>query len=64
MRFSDNGYYIEAYIKCGCCGALIYDEGVKSDKVGFEEMIFCSRWCIDWKALRASGVDVPRLPLD
>ena len=26
MRFSDNGYYIERYIKCDNCGVLIYDE--------------------------------------
>ena len=24
MRFSNNGYYIEKYIKCDNCGMLIY----------------------------------------
>ena len=29
MRFSENGYYIEKYVKCANCGLLIYDEGIR-----------------------------------
>ena len=28
MRFSNNGYYIEKYIKCDNCGMLIYGDGI------------------------------------
>ena len=28
MRFSDNGYYIEKYVKCANCGLLIYGDGI------------------------------------
>ena len=34
MRFSDNGYYIERYIKCDNCGVLIYGEGINADVTG------------------------------
>ena len=27
MRFSDNGYYIEKYVKCANCGMLVYGAG-------------------------------------
>jgi hypothetical protein len=27
MRFSDNGYYIEKYVKCANCGMLVYGKG-------------------------------------
>ena len=41
MRFSDNGYYIERYIKCDNCGVLIYDDGrifVVGGKFSAEEL--------------------------
>ena len=28
MRFSENGYYIERYVKCANCGLLVYGEGI------------------------------------
>ena len=62
MRFSDNGYYIERYIKCMNCGVLIYDEGMPTQRDG-KDLIFCSEWCIEWSALRESGADDIRLPL-
>ena len=62
MRFSDNGYYIEKYVKCTNCGVLIYDEGIPLERDG-KERTFCSQWCIEWSALRDSGVENPRLPL-
>ncbi len=63
MRFSDNGYYIERYIKCDNCGVLIYDEaGITADVKG-KEMLFCSDWCIQWKTACANGIEEPRIPL-
>ncbi len=62
MRFSDNGYYIERYIKCMNCGVLIYDEGMPMQRDG-KDLIFCSNWCIEWSVLRESGADDIRLPL-
>ena len=61
MRFSDTGYYIEAYIKCANCGVLVYDDGVRSSKAGLEGQIFCSDWCVDWKSQKADGVAEPRI---
>ena len=61
MRFSDTGYYIEAYIKCGNCGVLVYDEGVRTTKAGLEDMTFCSDWCVSWKDQKAAGVADPRI---
>ena len=31
MRFSENGYYIEHYVKCANCGMLVYGEGIAGD---------------------------------
>ena len=28
MRFAHRRYYVERYIKCDCCGVLIYDAGI------------------------------------
>ena len=62
MRFSDNRYYIEAYVKCSNCGVLIYDESAIDGVDGGE--LFCSDWCKKWAALRAAGDSrrVLRLP--
>ena len=46
MRFSDNNYYIEKYIKCDNCGMLIYGEGL--EKADHPKSIFCSLWCVEW----------------
>ncbi len=63
MQFSDNGYYIERYIKCDNCGVLIYDEGgVKADVKG-QVMLFCSDWCVQWNTARANGINEPKIPL-
>ena len=61
MRFSDNGFYIDEYVKCDTCGVLIYDEGVRSENYGAEK-IFCSSWCIEWDDMRASNKGFFRLP--
>ena len=52
MRFSENGYYIEKYVKCANCGLLIYDEGIQ---VQNGSAVYCSDWCIEWAKLRDSG---------
>ena len=49
MRFSDNGYYIERYIKCDNCGVLLYEDsnhnyGIEGEVAG-EAKLFCSDWC-------------------
>ena len=31
MRFSDNGFYIEKYMKCANCGMLIYGQGTEKE---------------------------------
>lgn len=62
MRFSDNGYYIERYVKCDNCGVLIYDGGQQA-VVGDARKLFCSDWCVDWNTARAKGVEEPRIPL-
>ena len=62
MRFSDNGYYIERYVKCDNCGMLIYGEGLRGAPGG-RAWLFCSEWCIAWADARARGVEEPRIPL-
>ena len=62
MRFSDNGYYIERYVKCDNCGVLIYDEGIAASVKG-KDQLFCSDWCVQWFTARAEGIEQPRLPL-
>ena len=62
MRFSDNGYYIERYVKCDNCGVLIYDEGISATVKG-KDQLFCSDWCVQWFTARANGVEQPRIPL-
>ena len=50
MKFSQNGLYIERYIKCVNCGVLIY-EGTEDDvakRVEPDGSLFCSSWCVDW----------------
>lgn len=55
MRFSDNGYYIEQYVKCDNCGVLIYDEGLSSSSELQRELLFCTEWCIEWHRQAAAG---------
>lgn len=62
MRFSNNGYYVERYVKCDNCGLLIYGEGIEAI-VADEAGLFCSQWCIDWAGARAGGIDEPKIPL-
>lgn len=62
MRFSDNGYYIERYVKCDNCGVLIYDAGSPANING-SDGLYCSKWCIDWASARAAGIEEPRIPL-
>ena len=53
MRFSENGYYIERYVKCANCGLLIYDEGISAQRNG-PSLVFCSDWCVQWSERRQS----------
>ena len=61
MKFSENQYYIEKYIKCDNCGMLIYGEGLKKS-IG-SKTLFCSEWCIEWAQKKCSGEDDPNIPL-
>ena len=61
MRFSDTGYYIERYVKCGNCGVLVYDEGVKASDPKLDGQTFCSDWCVDWRTQRENGANPPRI---
>jgi hypothetical protein len=51
MKFSQNGLYIERYIKCTNCGVLIY-EATSKNQVHHDGEIYCSQWCVDWKIKR------------
>ena len=61
MKFSDNKYYIEKYIKCDNCGMLIYGVGIK--KAVGRNSLFCSQWCVDWCQAIEAGEDDPDIPL-
>ena len=70
MRFSDNGYYIEKYVKCANCGMLVYGPGQKREVDG-KLQLFCSDWCIEWATLRAASsgyfslkIVQPKLPVE
>lgn len=58
MRFSENGYYVESYVKCDNCGVLIYDEGIERDT-----QRFCTHWCAEWKAQKAAGKNTPEVAM-
>jgi N-methylhydantoinase B len=62
MRFSENGFYVERYVKCVNCRLLIYDEGIEASRDG-RSGLFCSNWCIQWADLRASGQEYYQLPI-
>ncbi len=52
MKMSSNGLYIEEYVKCANCGALIYEVDRPSAIDRDEEGLFCSQWCVDWAGKR------------
>ena len=60
MKFSQNGYYIEKYVKCTNCGVLIY-EGENAAKYidGNQESPYCTQWCVKWAEQRMSGIENP-----
>ena len=62
MRFSDNGFYIEKYLKCANCGMLTYGDGIKKEPGG-KTPLYCSEWCIEWARLRATHDGYFRLPI-
>jgi hypothetical protein len=61
MRFDRNRYYIEEYIKCTCCGELIYDRA-KHPPRGTKQQIFCSEWCQNWFTTREDRLKWPMGP--
>jgi 5-oxoprolinase (ATP-hydrolysing)/N-methylhydantoinase B len=62
MRFSENGYYVEKYVKCANCGLLLYGDGITGQRKG-QPGLFCSEWCVEWSALKESGGKDIRLPI-
>jgi N-methylhydantoinase B/oxoprolinase/acetone carboxylase alpha subunit len=50
MRFSENGYYVEKYLKCANCGRLLY--GLPDAEQRSGKALYCSQWCGEWAALR------------
>jgi N-methylhydantoinase B len=59
MKFSENRYYLEAYIKCDNCGVLLYDSD--SDKIiQVDKHRFCSNWCLQWHDSRKQHVSLER----
>jgi hypothetical protein len=51
MKFSENGLYVERYIKCGTCGVLIYNKR-DQELLIHDGNHYCSQWCIDWRKTR------------
>lgn len=51
MKFSQNRFYVEAYVKCANCGVLVYDDSPEDQakRVVVGDTVFCSQWCVDWK---------------
>ena len=62
MRFSENGLYIEKYLKCENCGLLVYGAGVNAQHKG-KSCLFCSDWCVTWAARREKESELIRLPV-
>ncbi len=62
MRFSENGYYIERYVKCANCGLLIYGRGIAGARHG-KSALYCSDWCVEWARLADSGACDMRLKI-
>jgi N-methylhydantoinase B len=62
MRFSDNGFYIEKYLKCANCGMLVYGQGIERELSG-KSHLYCSEWCVEWARLRAAHDGYFRLPI-
>ncbi len=62
MRFSANGFYIEKYVKCPCCGMLVYGPGIAGTRHG-KPCVNCSDWCVAWAGRRDAGQVEPRLPI-
>ncbi|MGE0483226.1 MAG: hypothetical protein AB7Q81_03710 [Gammaproteobacteria bacterium] len=63
MRFSANGYYVERYVKCDCCGVLVYDAGITVEDATGERRLYCSPWCREWQAQKLAGVESPQVEL-
>jgi len=51
MKLSATKLYVESYVKCRCCGMLIYDAG-RPQAVERDGELFCSSWCVDWHDAR------------
>jgi 5-oxoprolinase (ATP-hydrolysing)/N-methylhydantoinase B len=62
MKLSDNGYYVEKYVKCRNCGLLIYKDGL-TKKVAGKAHLFCSQWCVEWFDRRENNASPAPLPL-
>jgi N-methylhydantoinase B/oxoprolinase/acetone carboxylase alpha subunit len=41
---------------------LIFDKGIAAQENGVNRL-YCSEWCQQWSAMKAAGIDEPRLPL-
>ena len=62
MRFSENGFYIDKYLKCANCGMLIYGRGIQKTLAG-KAHLYCSDWCAEWALLRATHDGYFQLPI-
>jgi hypothetical protein len=64
MKLSENGLYVERYIKCGTCGGLIYEKSDRDQQLLTDDGInYCSQWCIDWKKARETRRAKERKPV-
>lgn len=62
MKLSENGFYVEKYVKCCNCGLLIYSDGV-TKAISGKSKLFCSDWCVEWFERRESGASPAPLAL-
>lgn len=63
MRFSANGDYIERYVKCDCCGVLVYGEGIEIVHESKGKLLFCGDWCRERHLQKLAGIETPRVAL-
>jgi hypothetical protein len=59
MKFSQNGYYIEKYIKCSNCGVLIYANPITSQYEQEAQSPYCTEWCVEWAKQKQQGIENP-----
>ena len=63
MRFSENGYYIEKYLKCANCGMLVYGDGHRPARATASRRSTAPTGAWSGRRSRAAGDGYVRLPI-